>query len=211
MRYLHDLLPKLDHSFEFGMSERAGSANLNHHQFGNSLERAEILRESEIATAFERGRQNVTLELQALHEAQLEELRTAEQLKLEELVRSLEMTKANEFTCLLETTLRELEQKMDSLLVTVVNPFIKKLVPASAMKELEIMVKSALSENVSYKLDVRGPQNLIESIKESLSSLKIEVVTEVTDSFEVQVRCDEFLLTTRMEEWLNKIDGKIDR
>lgn len=211
MRYLQDLLPNLDHRFESGMWNGAASLDQNHRQFENASEQAKNVRESEIAVAFERGRQDGILMLQAQHQAQIEETQIAAQLKFEELVKNSEIAKAREFSALLVTTLYELEQKMDALLNTLVAPFIKRLVPASAIKELEMLVRGALTENVTYKLDVSGPQILIEGIKASLSSLKIEVVTEATDSFEVQVRCDEFLLTTRMEEWLKKIDGKIDR
>lgn len=211
MRYLHDLLPNLDHRFAFGMAENTTPMSHNHLQIANVREQSQVLQESEIAAAFERGRQDAAAKLQAQHEAQLEALRIAQQLKFDEMMTDLEITKAKEFSSLLEITLRELEQKMDGLLFALVNPFIQKMVPAVAIKELEVLAKGALSENITYKLDVSGPQVLLEGIKERLSSLKIEVVTEATDTFEVQVRCDEFLLTTRMEEWLKKINGKIER
>ena len=210
MRYLEDVLPHVDQSLSRALPDNNPVLGLNRLNSEKIADQPKKSLEMEIADAVERGRQESKSELENHFETQLSEFKNLEREKHEVAIRELEATTVTQFSDRLAAALVELEQNLDAQLSNLVAPFIKKLLPQLAADELLSLVKGVLSENINYRLHVSGPQSQLSVITEKLNSPKIEILTEIRDGFDMCIRNDEFLLTTRIQEWVNRIDGRLD-
>ncbi len=209
MRSLQNFLPEFDNVLQLEPAVTHAPIHLNGSHDPDQDDQAARALEEKLAQAYEAGKVDGLSAAQIEHEAQLDHLRVENQQNLDVARKDWEEVEAGRIASSITTALAQLESKMDALLLTLLKPCVRKLVPLMALEEIEGLLATPLSEKVSYDLHLSGPSGLVDSICQNLNSHKIAVITEITDSLEVQIHCEEFSLTTRIGEWLNRIDDEI--
>ena len=209
MRSLQNFLPEFDNVFRLEPAATNAPIHLNGGRDPEQDDQEARALEEKIAHAYEVGKVDGLSAAQIEHDAQLDQLRVENQQNLDVARKDWEEVEAGRIASSITTALAELESKMDTLLLTLLKPCVKKLVPLMALQDIEGLLATPLSEKVNYDLHLSGPSGLVDSICQNLNSHKIAVITEITDSLDIQIQCEEFSLTTRIGEWLNRIDGEI--
>jgi hypothetical protein len=101
----------------------------------------------------------------------------------------------------------EAEVRTHQLLYRAILPFIKKSIPKRAAAEFEGILKSALEEKIDRELRISGPESFVTEIQNRLASDRLRVEVHFSDKLEMQMTCNEFMLTTRVQHWLDAIAG----
>jgi hypothetical protein len=96
--------------------------------------------------------------------------------------------------------------ELNELLYKAVMPFVRRSISSNALVEIEELLASALGDDEKPELSVSGPKQLVAHLKDRLAARNFKINISAKDSFEVQANFDAGAMTTRIGEWLNKIE-----
>ena len=105
------------------------------------------------------------------------------------------------------SALAELEENIGQSLHQIMVPFLGKIIPKTAMIELQDAIKIALQDDYRDALHVTGPDDLICELKTNLEAAGITVVSEASSNVDIRVKSKTFSITTRIQKWIDDIQG----
>ncbi len=107
------------------------------------------------------------------------------------------------------TAVREMEDRVTDALERVLRPFLVSAVRKHAISELRATLEELVGKNPGIALEISGPEDLLEAVRESLPASLKDVGYAANDAREIQVKAGTALIETRIANWLDSIAGQI--
>lgn len=102
--------------------------------------------------------------------------------------------------------LEDIEQRISAIVSDVLKPFLGDQARAKAAFELSQALKGMLSKGDYAKITVSGPADLLAAMEQQMSG-QSGVSFVVADAAELTVSADETILSTRIDAWVDAIEG----
>jgi len=106
----------------------------------------------------------------------------------------------------IDLALTQIETTLNTLFVQAIKPFLRKNIVELALAEAEALISSASGDRAVYHLKLCGPESMILKLQAGIDKRGINTQVVIQDDLEVQISCDEFVIMTRISNWLKKID-----
>lgn len=103
---------------------------------------------------------------------------------------------------------REMEDRITNAIERVLRPFLVSAVRARAVDELRATLEEFVGKNPGIALEISGPEDLLEAVRDSLPVSLKDVSYAANDADEIQVKAGTALIETRISNWLESIEGQ---
>jgi len=111
---------------------------------------------------------------------------------------------ADQFT----NAVREMEDRITGAIERLLRPFLVRAVRIHAVNELRATLEEFVGKNPGIALEISGPEDLLDAVRESLPESLKEVSYAANDAREIQVKAGTALIETRISNWLETIAGQ---
>jgi len=108
------------------------------------------------------------------------------------------------------TAVREMEDRVTDAIERILRPFLVSAVRRHAVNELRTTLEDLIGKNPGVALEISGPEDLLEAVRESLPESLKEVSYAANDAREIQVKAGTALIETRISNWLETIAGQTE-
>jgi hypothetical protein len=203
MTVLSTLLPQLAISSDANI--RGQNIFLSQLNKGLEVEK-EIAASKNIAASYDRGRAEGLKAASVEYSVEIDQLRSEFEVRLIQAKENWDRDQGLRFAESIELAIAETKAELNQLLYKAVVPFVRKSISTRALAEIEELLVTLLGDNEVFELRISGPELLVEILKNQLLSRNIKVTSTDRDTPEVQINSDNFLITTRIVDWLKKIE-----
>lgn len=101
----------------------------------------------------------------------------------------------------------ELQNIIAESVERVLAPFVGQAVRQEAVRQLRATVEDLIATNRGITLEISGPEDLLEVMRENLSGACVAVSYIASDAADVQIKAGASILETRIAEWLRHVSG----
>lgn len=91
----------------------------------------------------------------------------------------------------------------------VLSPFIAQAARGEAVRQLRAMLEDLIATNSAIALEVSGPQDLLDALRDSLADTSLAVRFNVRDVCDVEIKAGASILETRIAEWVQVAGVKL--
>ena len=110
---------------------------------------------------------------------------------------------ADQFT----NAVREMEERITTAVERALRPFLVSAVRMHAVNELRVTLEEFVGKNPGIALEISGPEDLLDAVRERLPAWLKEVSYTANDAREIRVKAGTALIETRISNWLETISG----
>jgi hypothetical protein len=179
--------------------------------FASPKTQAEVLVDDHaehVAEAFLRGRNEGLDTARAEFKSKLEEAEAAVE---ERLVATRSLWASEQGAGLAERIDRGFEtlnNDVGDAVAAILAPFVEATLRARIVEELLRTLEKVLKGGRPTTLKISGPEDLLESIRQSLGGSSAAIEFEATNAVDVRVVADRTVIETQLEAWLQRISGR---
>ncbi len=101
--------------------------------------------------------------------------------------------------------LDEIEAKLSQSVEKILTPFVCQMVVTAILGDFQERVRTLFGNRTSTVVEIRGPKDLSEIVAERLATSGIKTKAVADDSPELTVKINETELSTRIQEWLERV------
>ncbi len=101
--------------------------------------------------------------------------------------------------------LDEIEAKLSQSVEKILTPFVCQMVVTAILGDFQERVRALFGNRTSTVVEIRGPKDLSEIVAERLATSGIKTKAVADDSPELTVKINETELSTRIQEWLERV------
>ncbi len=112
---------------------------------------------------------------------------------------------ADRFINALKDGLRAVTDEVADGAVNVLQRYVAEWIRPQCLHELTDALNAILDDEAPTKIEISGPAEIIDHLRQQLLDIGPLVVWNETDTVEVRIRVDSTLLETRIESWLSSI------
>lgn len=109
----------------------------------------------------------------------------------------------------MDMAVRDMEERITESVGHILGPFLVASVRKQAIVALRATLQELLATNPEVALEISGPEDLLESVRTSLSASVATVSFVASDACDVQVKAGASIVETRMAAWLKQIEGAL--
>lgn len=102
----------------------------------------------------------------------------------------------------LTTAVSEMQATIAAAVEIVLGPFVAQMAREEAIRQLRVMLEDLVTINSAIALDVSGPQDLLDALRDSLGETSLAVRFHVRESCDVEIKAGASILETRIAEWM---------
>jgi hypothetical protein len=159
-----------------------------------------------VEEAHARGVKEGRAAAQAEAEARLEEQKRfyEQQLELERCTRVAR--EAEQFTQQLDTGLNALKTDIAGQTARILKPFLIEQVQRHAIDELCAALDAVLANDQGLKVEVSGPEDLLQLLREKLSERPVATEFTPAEGTDVRISAGQTILETRLAAWMAKLE-----
>ncbi len=165
--------------------------------------------DGDIQAAFERGKavafQQLSEELEITRRMASENLEVEIQARRELWVHS----ESERLTSQVQHAFEALTSALARDVALVMQPFIKTHLKEKAVQDFAKAVRR-LHEDGTIKLQISGPEDLLDALQRQLHDMNISIECEVGCNNELSLRHENTMISTRLGEWLQGVENAID-
>ncbi len=165
-----------------------------------------------LAEEREKAREELRAELEREYEAKLEEERQAFEKEREAFDQRLEALRATwaeeEGTRIAQVIQHDIESCLGNIrdaLGHILTPFLTHSALTRSLEDFIETVRSAALDEANPLVELHGPPDLLDVVKERLSREQISLRTVETDGVDIAAKINNTLIETRMEEWVRRL------
>lgn len=195
---------------EFGAKPQPSAPTEPHIPVHEQAERAKKAAIDKLPSIIEESRARGIEEGRA---AMFEEMNTKleEQRRFYEQQRDLERCtwaarEASQFAAQLAEGLEAIETAIAESTARILKPFLKAQVHRQAITDLCESLDTILKQDQGLTIDVTGPEDILQLLREKLSSRNATAVFTPGENVEVRVRVGQTILETQLGAWLAKLE-----
>lgn len=159
-----------------------------------------------LAAEFARGRAEGKADAEKANEDAL----LAERLRLreasEDQQRRFEADQGERLAASVTSGLADLEARLGDSVARILEPFLQEAVADHVVKAFGEHLKTLLAGSEQASLVVRGPEGLLERLKECLGDTPIGIRLEPVDSIEITVAMNDTTIETQLGAWLRRLE-----
>lgn len=103
----------------------------------------------------------------------------------------------------------EMENRLAEAVELVLRPFLAQAVRAQAIEQLRAVIQDLVGNNPGLSLEVSGPEDLLQAVREYLPPSVAAVSFVANDAVDVQIKAGASLLETRIAAWMKTCEGQV--
>lgn len=111
---------------------------------------------------------------------------------------------ADELAARLATAIEELESKVSSAVARVLTPFLSNGVRTQMLDALGDSIRTLLSGESKPALRIRGPEDLLDELRDKLGALPVAIEWEAGRDADVRVTADNTTIETELQKWVDR-------
>lgn len=166
------------------------------------LEKGPSIMEETLARGIEQGRATVLAEM----EAKLEEQRLFYEQKLELERCTWVSREADVFVQQLDEGLDTIQRNIAELTARILKPFLIEQIRKQGLTSLIETLDVMLSRDKGLTLEIAGPEDFLQLLREKLSSRNVTAVFSPSENVEVRIQVGQTHLETQFGTWLAKLE-----
>jgi hypothetical protein len=102
--------------------------------------------------------------------------------------------------------LREVEARIAETTARILKPFLADAIRRRVVADLAAILEQTLSDGRSVRVQLSGPEDLLEALKKALDGKASSVVFQAAESCEVRATVDHTVFETRIAAWLARFE-----
>lgn len=182
----------------------AGDARAPH--AGSMQAKTEITAAAKLDEAFARGVDDGRAAAEAEFEARLEEQRTEFDARLAAERQEWATSIGEELANRLLGAVKEFEGRVAETTARILKPFVAAEFHRQAIAELRASLDALLATDSGVSLDISGPEDVLEVLRQHLSGKMATVTYTPSDDCDVRIVAGQATLETRLKDWMAKLD-----
>ena len=156
--------------------------------------------------AFARGVDDGRAAAEAEFEARLEEQRTEFDARLAAERQEWATSIGEELANRLLAAVAEFEGRVAETTARILKPFVAAEFHRQAIAELRASLDALLATDSGVSLDISGPEDVLEILRQHLSGKMAAVTYTTGDDCDVRIAAGQATLETRLKDWMAKLD-----
>ncbi len=156
--------------------------------------------------AFARGVEDGRAAAEAEFEARLEEQRSEFDARLVAERQEWATSIGEEMANRLLGAVKEFEGRVAETTARILKPFVAAEFHRQAVDELRASLDALLATGSGVSLDIRGPADVLENLKQHLAGKMAAVTYTPSDDCDVRIAAGQATLETRLKHWMAKLD-----
>lgn len=163
---------------------------------------------SEMESAYERGFAAGKAEAFNEIEKKLEEQRAYhnQQLTLERFTWA--KRESDKLASGISDGLKEIEARLAGIVARILRPFLVESIHGQAISELISALEALLGTNEGITLEISGPEDLLQLLREKLRSRNVAVLFKSAEDVDVRVVAGQTVLETCLGTWMKKVEER---
>jgi hypothetical protein len=105
--------------------------------------------------------------------------------------------------------LKEIEARIANTVARLLRPFFGEIARAQAVEELVDALEVLLGADEGMRLEVSGPEDLLEMLRGKLGGRNVAVLFAPGEGAEVRVSAGQTLLETNLGQWMKRVEERI--
>jgi hypothetical protein len=167
--------------------------------------------EAAVAEAVAQAEDALRLELEAQHQAVIEEMRVAHRAELERLAAELGHSAAERIDRGLTVLADQVSEALTERVAHLLAPFIGEKQTARAVDALVDALRQALAERGEARVAARGPRLLWEQLQPALKRAGIEAEWEEGAGVDLSVSLGDTLWRTKLDGWFGELSDAVGK
>lgn len=160
----------------------------------------------------EAEREAMRVELEAQLRSALQEERQAYEQRLQAARAQWTSQAAEQFS---HSIIRAFDNAFEALredISATLAPFVSREIAVQALDEAIMAARTALADESSPAIALRGPKDLLDKMRKSLVAAKIAVTAQESDDVDIRIDMAKTRIETRLGDWMRRLsDEGIDR
>ncbi len=157
--------------------------------YARGLDEARQAAETEVADRLEQQKATLELSLAAAREAWVDEAGPRIAAQIADAVGSM-------------------EDSIAGAVERVLRPFLAQAARDNAVSRLRDIIRDLIAGNPTINIEVSGPEDLLATVRASLSQSIPNAIYTVNDTTDIQIKAGASVLETRIAAWLESCEGK---
>lgn len=104
---------------------------------------------------------------------------------------------------------RHLEDRIAESVERVLRPFLAEAARDEAIRQLRAIVEELIATNPGITLEISAPEDLLSTVRASLSASVVTVSYVVNEACDVQLKAGASIIETRIAAWLKYSEGQV--
>lgn len=104
---------------------------------------------------------------------------------------------------------RDLEDRIAESVERVLRPFLAEAARDEAIRQLRAIVEELIATNPGITLEISAPEDLLSTVRASLSASVVTVSYVVNEACDVQLKAGASIIETRIAAWLKYSEGQV--
>jgi hypothetical protein len=173
---------------------------------GSMQAKSESTAAAKLDEAFARGVDDGRAAAEAEFEARLEEQRTEFDARLAAERQEWATSIGEELASRLLAAVKEFEGRVAETTARILKPFVAAEFHRQAIAELRTSLDALLATGSGVSLDISGPEDVLEVLRQHLSGKMAAVTYTPSDDCDVRIAAGQATLETRLKDWMAKLD-----
>ena len=161
--------------------------------------------EAERAEAYQQAVQETTQALTEAHQAELESERSRHLEEINELRTQSEQDLSTTLAERFDQLSADLTERIGEQVARIVAPFMEQALSAQMVEQLATAITQTLSDEEGMRISISGSPSMFEALKEAVGERASQLDFTETEAFDVTVKLDETVLSTRLSEWADTL------
>ena len=106
--------------------------------------------------------------------------------------------------------LKEIEARISGIVARILRPFIADSIHGQAISELISALEALLGTNEGVTLEISGPEDLLQLLREKLRSRNVSVVFKPGKDMDVRVVAGQTVLETCLGTWMKRVEERVE-
>lgn len=106
--------------------------------------------------------------------------------------------------------LKEIEARISGIVARILRPFIAEAIHRQAISELTSALEALLGANEGVTLEISGPEDLLQLLREKLRDRNITVLYKPGKDMDVRIVVGQTVLETCLGTWMRKVEEHVE-